>query len=97
QPVAAQGRRRAGPEDRREGGELLRRLRRLQGGDRRLRRGAALHAAALPAGKHLFVEKPVAVDTPGAHRILKACREAKGKNISIVSGLCYRYEKAKRE
>jgi predicted dehydrogenase len=53
--------------------------------------------AAIAAGKHVFAEKPVAVDAPGVRRVLAACAEAKKKNLSVVSGLCYRYEKAKRE
>jgi predicted dehydrogenase len=53
--------------------------------------------AAVDAGKHVFAEKPVAVDAPGVHGVLAACEDAKKKNLSIVSGLCYRYEHAKRE
>jgi predicted dehydrogenase len=47
--------------------------------------------AAIAAGKHVFAEKPVAVDAPGVRRVLKICEEAKAKNLSIVSGLCLRY------
>ena len=47
--------------------------------------------AAVDAGKHVFAEKPVAVDTPGVQAVLKTCEEAKRKNLSIVSGLCLRY------
>src|ERR1051325_7701992 len=43
--------------------------------------------AAVAAGKHVFAEKPVAVDAPGVRRVLAACAEARRKNISIVSGL----------
>src|SRR5262249_41173399 len=53
--------------------------------------------AAVEAGKHIFCEKPVAVDTLGAHSVLESCRKAKEKNLAVVSGLCYRYEKSKRE
>jgi predicted dehydrogenase len=53
--------------------------------------------AAVDAGKHVFCEKPVAVDVPGAKRTLDACRAAKEKGLSVVSGLCYRYQRAKRE
>src|SRR5439155_6287177 len=49
-------------------------------------------AAAVAAGKHVFAEKPVAVDAPGVRRVLKICEEAKQKNLSIVSGLCLRYD-----
>ncbi len=51
---------------------------------------------AVRAGKHMFVEKPVATDAPGLRRIWAACEEAKAKNIALVSGLCYRYQHAKR-
>ncbi len=53
--------------------------------------------AAVEAGKHCFVEKPVAVDAPGVRSILDTCEEAKKKNLAIVSGLCYRYDMPKRE
>jgi predicted dehydrogenase len=53
--------------------------------------------AAVDAGKHIFCEKPVAVDAPGARSVLESCREAKKKNLALVSGLCYRYQRAKRE
>jgi predicted dehydrogenase len=47
--------------------------------------------AAVDAGKHVFAEKPVAVDAPGVRRVLQICEEAKQKNLSVVSGLCLRY------
>ena len=47
--------------------------------------------AAVDAGKHVFAEKPVAVDAPGVHSVLHSCAEAKRKGLSIVSGLCLRY------
>jgi predicted dehydrogenase len=53
--------------------------------------------ACVAAGKHLFVEKPVATDGPGLRRIWKACDDARAKGLSLVSGLCYRYQNAKRE
>jgi predicted dehydrogenase len=53
--------------------------------------------AAVDAGKHIFAEKPVAVDAPGARAVMSACAEAKKKGLSLVSGLCYRYERAKQE
>ncbi|MEM8712206.1 MAG: Gfo/Idh/MocA family oxidoreductase, partial [Planctomycetota bacterium] len=52
---------------------------------------------AVRAGKHMFVEKPVAVDAPGLRRIWQACNDAKDKGIAVVTGLCYRYQNAKRE
>ena len=53
--------------------------------------------AAIDAGKHVFCEKPVAVDAPGIRAVFEASAEAKRKNLTLVSGLCYRYENAKRE
>jgi predicted dehydrogenase len=53
--------------------------------------------AAVAAGKHVFAEKPVAVDAPGVRSVLASCEEAKKKGVSLVSGLCYRYDLAKRE
>jgi len=53
--------------------------------------------AAIDAGKHVFCEKPVAVDGPGVRSVLATCEEAKKKNLSIVSGLCWRYHNGVRE
>jgi predicted dehydrogenase len=53
--------------------------------------------AAIDAGKHVFCEKPVAVDAPGVRSVLKTCEEAKKKDLAIVSGLCWRYDLAVRE
>jgi predicted dehydrogenase len=53
--------------------------------------------AAVAAGKHIFCEKPMAVDAPGVRSVLETVRDAKKKNLAIVAGFCYRYEKAKRE
>jgi predicted dehydrogenase len=49
--------------------------------------------AAIDAAKHVFAEKPVAVDGPGVRSVLKTCEEAKKKGLSVVSGLCIRYDK----
>ena len=53
--------------------------------------------AAVDAGKHLFVEKPIATDAPGVRAMREACRRAEEKQLSVVSGLCYRYQRAKQE
>lgn len=47
--------------------------------------------AAITAGKHVFAEKPVAVDAPGIHKVRAACAEARSKNLAVVSGLHNRY------
>ncbi len=54
-------------------------------------------AASVAAGKQNFVEKPVAVDPAGVRAVLAAAKSAKEKNLNVVTGLCYRYENAKRE
>ncbi|HUH47760.1 MAG TPA: Gfo/Idh/MocA family oxidoreductase [Arenibacter sp.] len=48
--------------------------------------------AAVNAGKHVFCEKPVAVDAPGIHKVMAAAKIAKEKNLSLVSGFCFRYD-----
>ena len=53
--------------------------------------------AAVDAGKHCFVEKPVAVDGPGVRAVIDACEDARKKNLSVVSGLCWRYHNFMRE
>lgn len=47
--------------------------------------------AAVAAGKHIFAEKPVAVDATGVRSVLASAAEAKRKNLSLVAGFCYRY------
>ena len=53
--------------------------------------------AAVAAGKHVFAEKPCAVDAAGVHSVLRSCEEAKKKSVSVVSGLCLRYHYPYRE
>jgi predicted dehydrogenase len=48
--------------------------------------------AAVDAGKHVFVEKPVAIDPAGVHIAMAAAEAARKKNLSIVSGFCWRYD-----
>ncbi len=43
--------------------------------------------AAIKAGKHVFAEKPVAVDAPGIRRFLAANDEAKRKGLKVGIGL----------
>ena len=51
---------------------------------------------ALEAGKHVFCEKPVAVDAPGVRSVLASTEEAKKRGLSLVSGLCWRYHTPQR-
>ena len=53
--------------------------------------------AAVAAGKHIFAEKPCAVDAQGVRAVLRACEEAKKKNLAVVAGLCWRYHHGMRE
>ncbi len=48
-------------------------------------------AAAVAAGKHVFMEKPIAVDTHGCHAVLATADKAKAKKLSVVVGLQRRY------
>ncbi len=52
---------------------------------------------AVEQGRHAFVEKPVAVDAPGVRSVMESCREAERKGLSVVSGLCWRYDSGVRE
>ncbi len=52
---------------------------------------------AVAAGKHIFCEKPMALDAPGLHRVLNAAHQARDKGISLASGFCWRYHTPKRE
>jgi myo-inositol 2-dehydrogenase / D-chiro-inositol 1-dehydrogenase len=43
--------------------------------------------AAVKAGKHVFMEKPVAIDAPGVRRVLAASQDAKAKGLGVGVGL----------
>ncbi|MCX6902949.1 MAG: Gfo/Idh/MocA family oxidoreductase [Verrucomicrobia bacterium] len=47
---------------------------------------------AVRQGKHVFMEKPVAVDAPGVRRILAAAAEAKQKGLKVGVGLQRRHK-----
>jgi len=49
--------------------------------------------AAVKAGKHVFMEKPVAVDPPGARRIIEAGELAKRKGLGVVAGTQRRHQR----
>ncbi|MBL9125522.1 MAG: Gfo/Idh/MocA family oxidoreductase [Planctomycetaceae bacterium] len=44
-------------------------------------------AAAVEAGKHVFMEKPVAVDAPGVRSVLESAQKAKQKGLGLGVGL----------
>ncbi|MFO1488563.1 MAG: Gfo/Idh/MocA family oxidoreductase [Verrucomicrobiota bacterium] len=48
--------------------------------------------AAVKAGKHIFCEKPVAVDAPGIRQFIAAGELAKQKNLCVVAGTQRRHQ-----
>jgi myo-inositol 2-dehydrogenase/D-chiro-inositol 1-dehydrogenase len=50
--------------------------------------------AALAAGKHVYLEKPVAVDVPGAKKVMALAEEAKAKKVSLAVGFQIRHASA---
>ena len=56
-----------------------------------------LLSAAVAAGKHIFIEKAHAIDIPGIHQVATACENGAKNGLSIVSGLCWRYNSAVQE
>jgi predicted dehydrogenase len=51
---------------------------------------------AVDADKHIFCEKPVAVDGPGCRSVFETVAKAREKKLNLVSGLCWRYDKRVR-
>ena len=49
-------------------------------------------AAAVAAGKHIFTEKPVAVDAAGIRSVLETAKAAKQKNLAVVAGTQRRHQ-----
>ena len=47
---------------------------------------------AVNAGKHVFMEKPVATDAPGVRKVLEMAEKAKQKNLNVVVGLQRHYQ-----
>lgn len=54
-------------------------------------------AASVEARKHVFCEKPVAVDAPGVRSVLESARRAREQGLSLMSGFCWRYQDQVRE
>ena len=52
---------------------------------------------AIEAGKHVFVEKPHAIDPHGIHTVEAACELARKKGLSVQSGLQSRYHPGYQE
>jgi len=53
--------------------------------------------ASVEAGKHVFCEKPVAVDAAGVRSVLESARMAKERSLSLMSGFCWRYQDQVKE
>ncbi|MDP2324687.1 MAG: Gfo/Idh/MocA family oxidoreductase, partial [Gammaproteobacteria bacterium] len=49
--------------------------------------------AIVEAGKHLFTEKPMAVDPAGIRQVIAACKKADEKKLCIVTGTQRRHQK----
>jgi predicted dehydrogenase len=52
---------------------------------------------AVKAGKHVFIEKPHAIDPAGCRRLKRVCELARQKNLCVVSGHESRYSLAYQE
>ncbi|MSU79541.1 MAG: Gfo/Idh/MocA family oxidoreductase [Gemmataceae bacterium] len=53
--------------------------------------------AAVRANKHVFCEKPFAVDAPGVRRVAALADVARQRRLSVVAGFCWRYYDPMRE
>jgi predicted dehydrogenase len=54
-------------------------------------------AAAVASGKHVFMEKPVAVDVPGVRVVLEASEAARRQGLAVSVGLQRRHDPAYQE
>lgn len=52
--------------------------------------------AAIDAGKHVFAEKPLAVDGPGIRSVIESAKKAKSRNQALQVGFCWRYNAGMR-
>lgn len=46
---------------------------------------------AIEKGKHVFCEKPMAVDAPGLRHVMETVKMAREKRLNLVAGFCWRY------
>ncbi len=53
--------------------------------------------AAVSAGRHVFCEKPMAVDATGVRRVMEVAERARQRRLSLVAGFCWRYSLPERE
>ncbi|MFO0829740.1 MAG: Gfo/Idh/MocA family oxidoreductase [Phycisphaerales bacterium] len=52
--------------------------------------------AAVKAKKHVFCEKPMAVDATGVRSVIESAKLAKDQGTSLMSGFCWRYSLPER-
>jgi myo-inositol 2-dehydrogenase / D-chiro-inositol 1-dehydrogenase len=52
--------------------------------------------AAIDAGKHVFCEKPMAVDAGGVRSVIESATIARERKLNLVSGFCWRYSSPER-
>lgn len=52
---------------------------------------------AIAAGRHVYCEKPVAVDAGGVVRAARAAARGRAAGLSLVSGFCFRHDEAARD
>ena len=52
--------------------------------------------AAVEAGKHVFCEKPMAVDPWGVRSVIESAKLAKERKTCLTSGFCWRYSTPER-
>ncbi|MCM8540188.1 MAG: Gfo/Idh/MocA family oxidoreductase [Lentisphaeraceae bacterium] len=53
--------------------------------------------AAVKANKHIFAEKPLAVDPAGVKKVMESIKQCEEKGLTFVCGFCYRFDKRKQE
>jgi myo-inositol 2-dehydrogenase/D-chiro-inositol 1-dehydrogenase len=53
--------------------------------------------AAVDAGKHIFCEKPMAIDGPGIRSVFESVEMTKKKKLALRAGFCFRFDNALRE
>ena len=64
---------------------------------RRRTSGRSTLMAAIEAGKHVFMEKPCAVDVPGVRLVMEAGELATQKKLGIAAGTQRRHDRGYRE
>ena len=53
--------------------------------------------SVMPLARVCKARSTIATDGPGVRSMLESCEKAREKRLSVVSGLCYRYQDAKQE